>query len=79
MPYTHSPFQPGDLVETTEEYKKDIEAHCYYKTMGVLSYYRGIVSDILTVIEGDTKEPIYDIVLLDNGFSSSMRYFKKVE
>lgn len=74
--YSPSIFNIGDHVETTEEYKRDIEAHIYNRD--IQSYQKGHVEDILTVIETDTKEPIYDILLLDNGFSSSVRYFQKV-
>ena len=77
MSYTQSPFQPGDIVETTEEYRTWAEKcfqNCYEKRK---MYTKGLVSEILTLQHTDTKEPLQDYIKLDNGFVGRCEDFQK--
>ena len=79
MSYTPSPFCPGDLVETTEEYKEWAEnSYIRFTSRDKHTYSKGIVSEILTVRHADTKEPILDYIKLDNGFCARSLDFQKV-
>lgn len=78
MHYTPSPFQPGDIVETTEEYKnlriEYSKHHGYY----VNTWTKGIVKKVYVLHHKDTGLPMVDYILLENNEGSISKYFKKV-
>jgi hypothetical protein len=78
MPYTPSPFQPGDLVETTEAYRT--WAQKYYVSFGrrTSTYSKGLIKSVHVLHHKDTGLPIMDYIILDNGVAGKVEHFKKV-
>lgn len=78
MPYIPSPFKPGDLVETTEEYRTWAEKYYIHFYERKPTYSKGLVSEILTLKDNKTQEPIQDYIKLDNGFVCKSEDLKNV-
>lgn len=79
MPYTPSPFLPGDLVETTEEFREFKENYSKKKGWNVITYMKGRIKKVYTFYHSETGIPILDYIMLENGFSARPEHFKKVE
>lgn len=77
MSYTPTPFKPGDIVETTEEYRDWAEKcfqNCYEKRK---TYTKGLVRSVHVLHHKDTGAPMMDYIILDNGVSAKAEHFQK--
>lgn len=78
MSYNPSPFQPGDIVETTEEYREWAEKYYISSNIRTRTYSKGLVRSVHVLHHKDTGAPMMDYIILDNGVSAKAEHFQKV-